>query len=87
MRDDIWEIIKVISLVTSALLAGEAEIKVLKWATEIAMKEGWNWVLWLSYASNAVREVNSNQDSGGWHTRYAVIKIRGNLKRQNWKLE
>lgn len=66
----------------SALSAGEAETKVLEWATDIAVNEGWNRLMWFLNASKVVREVNSNQDPRGWHTRYVIIKIRSNLKRQ-----
>lgn len=55
--------------------AREAEIKALEWDFEIAEAKGWNQMVWSSDALNVVEEVNSNQDSGGWYTRYAILRI------------
>lgn len=87
LRNEEGDIIRILSAMDSALSAREAETKALRWASDIAVREEWKQVQWVSDALNVVKEINSSHAPEGWNTRYDMIKIKDNFKRQDWKLE
>lgn len=42
--------------------------------------------MWSSDALNVVKEINNNQEPGGWYTRHNILQIRANFKGKNWSL-
>ena len=67
------------------MVAAQAELKALEWASGKANKLGWTNVLWCSDAINLINDVISVLEPIGWKSRDDLIAIKHRSKDRCWR--
>ena len=68
-RDHSRKVIYIASSVEPVMVAAQAELKALEWASGKASELGWTNVLWCSDAINLINDVVSILEPIGWKSR------------------
>lgn len=65
-RNALGEILRIVSKLTEAHSALEAEWEALEWASDLARRENWNCIIWSSDARIVVDELAEGFEPSGY---------------------
>lgn len=84
-RDYRGNIVFVASKLCNCNSVYEAEVAAADWASAIAEKKKWNFILWSSDAEVVVKAINDEAEPVIWSPRYEILRIRERLQKFKWK--
>ena len=84
-RDHSGKLIYIASSMEPVMVAAQAELKALEWASGKASELGWTNVLWCSDAINLINDVVSVLEPIGWKSRDDLIAIKHRSKDRCWR--